>query len=82
MEEIPLPEFFFFFFLRARLHVAQTVCGWVELGPTKIYDVMFWRVLIIGVPHSNFFVFIQKWYIACGSNSVGGWSLGQLSFMK
>ena len=29
--------------------------GWEELGPTKIYEVLFWRVLMVEVPCTSFF---------------------------
>ena len=45
--------------------------GWVECGPTKIYDVIFWKVLIVGVPctslFSIFFFFSPAEWVGGGS---------------
>ena len=38
--------------------------GWEELGTTRIYEVIFWRVLIIEVPCTSFFfaeVLVRMW---------------------
>ena len=40
-----------------------TLSGWVELGPTKIYEVIFWRVLMhvmIGILCTRFFLFFRS----------------------
>ena len=34
-----------------------TLSGWVEFGPTKICEVIFWQILIVGVTCTSFFSF-------------------------
>ena len=40
----------FFVFLDVLGRIQLKLGGWMELGPTKIYEDIFWQVLMVGVP--------------------------------